>query len=205
MELFDKKFVYFMWDDELKGKKCFVADGIALLIRNVEKGFAESCNESDLCEVEEGSTLTFPFRKIGGTDFAFAYYDPNYEVKRAYNEGKTVQVRCANGIWSDTQIPPWSDACEYRIKPEEKEYRPYKSSSEMIADFIGRFKVKCPSYAEPLIWVKSKNTGYRYLITTFYESAVMISTDSPVCCSLWQLSDFYTYLDGSPVGMEVKE
>ena len=87
----------------------------------------------------------------------------------------------------------------------KKVYRPYKDSAEMIKDFIARFKVKRPSYMEPLVWVKSKNTGYRYLITTFYESTVMLNAEPPIHCSLWQLHDFYAYLDGSPVGMEVKK
>ena len=38
MELFDKKFVYFMWDDELKGKRVITADSINCLIDRVNKG-----------------------------------------------------------------------------------------------------------------------------------------------------------------------
>ena len=37
MELFDKKFIYCVWDDELKGKKVFYADEIDNLIEKVLK------------------------------------------------------------------------------------------------------------------------------------------------------------------------
>ena len=308
MELFDKRFVHFMWDDELEGKRGFLSSGIDTLIKMVNK-------DSDRTEIQEGCERDLPFCKHTTVECRFAYYDPNYEAKRAFNEGKKIQVRCANGIWSDCGVTPkWYDTCEYRIKPEEKkwivylarqgdehcyltacrediwkhvqkeqgaktklfvgsaveatawyesrqkfvkeikawedgktiqflsrqqqqtggwiyvwydcvgpneplwdvhleyrvkpeekQYRPYDNSAEMIADFIDRFKVNCPEYCEPLIWVKSKKTGYRHLITTFYGSTVMLNTDSPVCCSLWQLYEFYTYLDGSPCGMEAKE
>ena len=34
MKLFDKKFVRFMWDDELEEKECFVADNIISILKN---------------------------------------------------------------------------------------------------------------------------------------------------------------------------
>ncbi len=35
-KLFDKRFVYFMWDDELTDKECFVAGNIYDLMHNVD-------------------------------------------------------------------------------------------------------------------------------------------------------------------------
>ena len=86
-------------------------------------------------------------------------------------------------------------------KSKEKKYRPYESSAEMIVDLIDRFKVKCPSYCEPLIWVKVKSNDARFLITGFGKK---VSVDG-VSYSLDELFKYYAYLDGSPVGMEVKE
>lgn len=299
MELFDKRFVHFMWDDELKGKRCFLEDGIDVLKTLVEDG--RPCLYH---EVKESNDPNHPFQSNTiGINFAFAYYDPNYEVKKAFNKGKKIQVRCANGIWSDCCVTPkwsdvreyrvkpaeapkwiaylarqqngccyltacredkweaarddcgaktklfvsskdkakewcqsrqkfaevikafedgkavqfrhsetepwrdvdnplWYDDCEYRVKLEEKNYRPYVSSAEMIADFINRFKVKCHPYAGPLVWVGHRQQDCRFLITGIFSCSVKING------TLYMLEDLfncYTYLDGSPVGMEVKE
>lgn len=308
MELFDKKFVHFMWDVELKGKRGFLSSGIDTLIKMVNE-------DSDRTEIQKGCERDLPFCKHITVECRLAYYDPNYEVKKAFNEGKEIQYQsidelnwrdveneesfeqyleegrvfrikpenekkwivylnreihldgkdcyltaCREDRWGSVQKdygaktklfigsesevlewykarekfaslikawedgktiqvtpkgtdkwidlyinPSWDLRDEYRVKPEEKKYRPYKDSAEMIKDFIARFKVNCPSYAEPLVWVKSKKTGYRYLITTFYEGSTVVNTDLSLCCSTSQLFKFYTYLDGSPCGMELVE
>ena len=41
MNLFDKKFVRFMWEDELESKMCFVADKINVLEAAVNIGDSE--------------------------------------------------------------------------------------------------------------------------------------------------------------------
>lgn len=92
-------------------------------------------------------------------------------------------------------------------KSSKKKYRPYESSAEMIADFIDRFKVNCPSYCEPLIWVKNKVTDARHLVISFVpdtnDGDYVVLFD--YICDLDELFDEYTYLDGSPCGMEAKE
>lgn len=337
MYLFDKRFVHFMWDDELKGKKCFLSDSIDVLKTGVEQMWSRMC-----FKVIKGED-SYPFgmyRTDGGrVSYRFAYYDPNYEVKKAFNEGKKIQVHCANGMWRDCDEPKWYDDRKYRVKPKEekwiayvqcnggkcrlvfctedrwgyvqdrfgvktklfvgaqdevkewcntrqkftpiikawedgktaqfhqtgtglwidvyeplwftdieyrvkpdcpcndgldskvcvgcehsedgkrhpfenyhcygcdksskKKYRPYKDSAEMITDFTARFKVKCPPYAEPLIWVKGKETDIKFLVFAFYKAFIKFNDDSPLMFK--ELFDDYTYLDGSPVGMEEKE
>ena len=108
---------------------------------------------------------------------------------------------CADGIDSKACV-----GCEHS-EDGKKKYRPYESPAEMIVDFIDRFKVKCPSYCEPLIWVKNKWSGGRFLITGI-ESSPYDGENVEVQCGLHCVSglfDTYTYLDGSPCGMEVKE
>lgn len=298
MELFDKQFVRFMWDDELEGKKCFVADSIVYLIEGVAKGTATYV-------IHWSGAMGMPFERDDGVRYRFAYFDPNYGVKKAFNEGKKIQVlfgdkwedidneeqfercleikytfrikpdgekkwiaylarlknghcyltACIEDKWEDAQkdcgaktklfvgdgneveewyrprqkfaplikdwedgkkiqfkasigswfsaVPDWDPCLEYRVDPEKKKYRPYKDANEMIEDFMVRFKVNCPSYAEPLVWVKGKHTDTRFLILAFYETFIKFNDDEPFMFK--ELFEGYTYLDGSPCGMEVKE
>ena len=327
-EIFDKRFVHFMWDDELEGKKVFVADGVNTLIECVEKGTATYT-------VQYSRNMKMPFERDDFVCYRFAYYDPNYEIKKAFNEGKEIQYQLVSGVdwgcvdseealecrieegrqfrvkpekvrfivyldrpkdchcylttcreevwkavqelngaktklfisdtiaeaiewlkarqkfaeiikaWEDGKTiqfysttredwrdvidndPFWEVNVEYRVKPKcpcedgidskacagcehsedgKKEYRPYINSAEMIMDFINRFEngsAKAPSHCEPLIWVKGKGTGNRYLVFAFCENAIEFNDVDEL--EFEPLFNCYTYLDGSPVGMEVKE
>ena len=121
MELFDKKFVHFMWDDELEGKKCFVGGDIDILRAIVEKGV-----ESDLHSIVFSRNESAPFRMADGSyNWQFAYYDPNYAVKKAFNTGKVIQYKCGKtwvNITSEqvltTKLP---ENWELRVKPEKDE------------------------------------------------------------------------------------
>ena len=306
-KLFDKRFVYFMWDDELEGMGGFFADNIGTLKEQINNGVAEYLHNTKSRYEDK------PFANCNSA-YRFFYYDPNYEVKKAFNEGKTIQYQLAGGVdwadidseealecvkpeekwiaylarqknglcyltacrediwedaqkdygaktklfigaksevegwyasrrkfaevikawedgkkiqvyggdlndWLDVSNPRWDFLLGYRVKPEcpceegidskacagcehsedgKKAYRPYESSVEMIVDFIDRFKVNCPSYCEPLIWVKTKSNDVRYLITGFGKK---VSVDG-VSYSLDELFKYYTYLDGSPCGVE---
>lgn len=221
MELFDKKFVYFMWDDKLEGQKGFVANYINDLKLAVNQGYWTKYGP-----LHKGSDA-YPFRTIVDERWCLCYCDPNYFVKRAYYmEGKTIQSFSDNkNKWFDVVgEPSWLDGMEYRVKPDcpcedgidskacvgcehsedgKKEYRPYINSAEMIVDFIDRFNVNCPSHCEPLIWVKGKYTHSRFLVFAFYETFIKFNDDEPLMFK--ELFTDYTYLDGSPCGMEVKE
>ena len=204
MELFDPKFVHFMWDDSLEGKEGFVS--------NYLRGLIDIVNTDTISAIKKALPSVFD-------SWSFFYYDPNYECKKAFNEGKKIQFlsrqQQSNGEWIDVWYdcvgpnePKFLETVKYRVKPEEeKKYRPYKSSAEMIADFIDRFNARCPIYREPSIWVKNKWSGGRFLITGI-ESSPYDGENVEVQCGLHCVSglfDTYTYLDGSPCGMEVKE
>lgn len=107
MELFDKKFVYFMWDDELEGKKCFVSDDICSLKVCVENNTHAGIR---YVIVSESDNESYPF--AAGIDedhkeiFRFAYYDPNYEARVAFNNGKRIQFKShINNEWKDISSP----------------------------------------------------------------------------------------------------
>lgn len=123
MELFDKKFVYFMWDDTLRGKECFYDDDIDGLMQTVRN------NATDFKSRLEPSTQAYPFKPVcrghTGCSWRFAYYDPNYECKVAYSKGKLIQHReKGKSIWHD-DAPAWDERFAYRIKPMQTKVTPH--------------------------------------------------------------------------------
>ena len=63
-------------------KKGFVSTDILNIKEQVNNG-------TNITEIHRSSDNTKPFvPKYYDCDCSFAYYDPNYEVKKAYNEGK---------------------------------------------------------------------------------------------------------------------
>lgn len=94
--------------------------------------------------------------------------------------------------------------------PEEKKFRPYKDTDEMIEDFKRRYSSyggwsgeDNPMY-NPMIWVKAKGAEKnKYLITRFHENTnVTMNFGRDVyTASLPILLDDYTYLDGTPCGI----
>lgn len=176
--------------------------------------------------IEHSSDESQPFKTTDGIKFRFFYYDPNYEVKKAFNEGKKIQVHCANGMWRDCDEPKWYDDCKYRVKPEcpctdgidskacvgcehsedGKQYRPYRDALEFIADYGKRFPTATPRPlgTMPLIWIAHKTDGTTRLIVEFSDRSVKIGCKvKPV--DFGKLFEYWTYRDGSPVGMEEKE
>ena len=112
IKLFDKGYVYFMWDDILKGKLCFVADSTDDLVSLVYE-------KNDLCMVYKSLNPEFPFR-ANDKKYRLAYYDPQYELKIAHNNGIRLQYRCTHtGEWIDCKrnISPPFGLKELRIKP----------------------------------------------------------------------------------------
>lgn len=107
MELYNKKYVYFEWDDELEGKKGFVADDVYVLKRNVEENREEWYGE--ICRQTIHTNQNYPFEFIpddsdDSSFFRFCYYDPDYEVKRAFFDGKTIQAH-----FKDNPHEEWFD------------------------------------------------------------------------------------------------
>jgi len=116
MELYDKKFVYFDWDDKLEGKKGFVAQNIASLkgqVNNIPKCMVTlSKSDDDVCP------FTYFCDGEITCDYVFAYYDPYYEFRKAYIEGKQLQFKNHEGDWEDVDGAPLFTNDEYRVKPE---------------------------------------------------------------------------------------
>ena len=131
MELFDKKFVHFMWDDELDGKEGFVAETIAGLKRAV------NCSQAGIKTSVRMADDHIFVSNTSNRRYNFFYYDPYYRIKRAYAEGKQIQFRYpGDAEWDDCKGEPLcDDDCEYRIKPEEQKTRrmTYRELAEWLA------------------------------------------------------------------------
>lgn len=96
----------------------FVEDYISYLKEKVDAG------DSDSLEVKKSNRDEYPFLASSGNKYKFAYYDPLYDCKVAYNNGERVEYRLKSSDteWALTNEPIWDDErYEYRIKPKPKE------------------------------------------------------------------------------------
>lgn len=121
MPQFDKRFVHFMWSDELEGKQVFYADSIHNLKVGVENNYNRAfVNHSD----DENEPFSVKDGSFGQEyDWKFVYYDPHYEIKLSHEQGKKIECKRKGDAWEDwnyTPKPEWLDDYEYRIKPEEE-------------------------------------------------------------------------------------
>lgn len=145
IKLFDKRYVYLEWSDELEGKDCILAKTYQDL-----KDFVNSGDEGRFCKVNKGKEK--PFTNLW-SECDFCYYDPNLKVKKAWLEGKTIQQDVLN-VWEDyINLPRTSsyfyninwDAYEWRIKPIENWYVVFAENDFIRVSFITDL-VKSPSY-----------------------------------------------------------
>lgn len=119
MPKFENKYCYCVWEDGLKGKKVFFSDYITKLKWRVEK--------NDLRYVDtvvDNYSENCPFHMKEAGFYSFCYYDPNYETKLAYEQGKKIECKRKGDAWGDsdwdyTPSPAWLDDHEYRIQSEE--------------------------------------------------------------------------------------
>lgn len=116
---FEKRFVHYFWIDTLEGKKGFVADTLADL-----RSYVQNKNKPRLVTLTHSENEDFEFTSNNINEcYQFCYYDPNFEYKVAYEEGKEIQAwNKFIQEWEDCKCRPlWSDNfTEYRIKPTEE-------------------------------------------------------------------------------------
>ena len=112
---FEPKYVHCFWNNEVEGKKGFVADTLAdlrMYVKDKAIPYLVTLTHS------ENEDFEFTSNNINEC-YQFCYYDPNYEMKVAYEEGKTIQyLSKITNKWVDCEQPLWNNA-EYRIKHEE--------------------------------------------------------------------------------------
>ena len=85
---------------------------------------------------------------------------------------------------------------------EEKKFRAYVDTDEMIDHFYKHFNLTPQDYSLPTLWVKSKDNYTKYVIVRVTEDEVTICLESYVyTIGLNQLFSRYTWLDDSPCGI----
>lgn len=89
-------------------------------------------------------------------------------------------------------------------EPKEKKFHSYKDTDEMIEDFCGHFNLIPQDHRLPTLWVKFKtDVARKYLIIRLTQDTVTLCLESDILTlSLDVLAEKYTYLDGSPCGIE---
>lgn len=88
-------------------------------------------------------------------------------------------------------------------EPKGKKLRPYKDTGEMINHFCQHFKLAPQEHCFPVLWIK--NNYNKYLITRIGKDTVTLSSFEPKFYTTTLdtlLDDGYTWLDGSPCGIE---
>lgn len=119
---------------------------------------------------------------------------------KAFSEGKDIEIRSKN---PHAQLNGWSKMgefifgnFEYRIKPEPK-YRPFKDAEECWQEMQKH---------QPFGWIKPKgdDTISKFmLIDSLMNEVVTVRTN--VRFKYYELLEHYTFADGFPFGVKVKE
>ena len=100
-------------------------------------------------------------------------------------------------------------ACDNFKSKTEKHYRPFNNCDELVEIYHNRAFIpivaeglnqKLKRMYRPEIWVKEKETEIEQLITGFGDTVVKFSPDYTI--TLKSLLEHYTFLDGSPCGVE---
>lgn len=115
IKLFDKRYVYLEWSDELEGKDCVLAKSYKDL-----KDFVNSGNEGRIFKIYKGTEKPFTNHCL---ECDFCYFDPNLKVKKAWIEGKTIQKRDLLNEWEDYIDTSRTSSFFYNIKWDAHEWR----------------------------------------------------------------------------------
>lgn len=114
---FKPEYVRCTWSPELEGKEVCYSDSIDELWREV------TSSKDNRTHCEKGRSTDYPF-KCGIQKFRFVYYDPNYSLKIAHEQGQKIECKKKGDVWKDWDYipaPEWLEDYEYRIMQEEEE------------------------------------------------------------------------------------
>lgn len=113
-------------------------------------------------------------------------------IIKAFSEGKCVETKTSSGWISIENMGFVGNPLQYRIKPEPK-YHPFKNAEECWQEMQKH---------QPFGWVKEKERNVRTEINYIHNDGVMFSCGYVL---FERLFDFYTFADGVPFGVKMKE
>lgn len=130
---------------------------------------------------------------VGGWDFSTLKNNPEYYTPTRLSR---IGILCS----------PFVTDCDSfffirEVIEEKPKYRPYESCDEMVEDFKKRFcsHTTIPQFAMPLIWVMPKKCLKPKMLITSYDDE-LVTLEGVYNKSFEELFNYYTYLDGSPIG-----
>lgn len=205
--IFDKSKVYTAVSaDELeKGDLVVFASCLSNLKLAVENDFIKELN-GILPENEQCRFVTYD-----GITYAFAYLvcrKENVKAYKAFQEGKLIEKAILsldeNGEWQDawkvTDKPDFINNT-LRVAQEREKYRPFSTNQELLDTWASKIKRQVGNLFMPLIWVREKEENTVSMINAFIEDNV-VSIAAGDIIELDELYKQYTFLDGSPCGIE---
>ena len=117
------------------------------------------------------------------------------ELYSALAEGKTIQIQCANGEWTDVQNNTLlcidDDRFKYRIKPKPK-YRPFKNQEECWQEMLKH---------QPFGWIRNNITQYLFNIHMIGPNNYGVIIDTSMDYYDRLFSD-YNFVDDTPFGIK---
>lgn len=196
--LFDKSKVYSAVNaDELRpGDKVIVANSI---------GYIKDCLRKDDYVVDELIDVLGEFEQERfGVGEIIKYFSLAYLVEREVSCTNCAKHERCGRIPNVSKFAYRNKCSDHESKTEqkvEKQYRPFVNTDELIKVWCekgGKWQKR--ELTLPYIWVRKTDCGSELLITGYNkpDSEVFIGD----AIDLRQLFDDYTFLDGSPCGVE---
>lgn len=127
-----------------------------------------------------------------------------YPILQAFAEGRVIECRTKPSAIKGTSVPNnWTEMTEiefwnnteYRIKPESK-YRPFKDTKECWQEMQKH---------QPFGWIKGKEGEHHSLITSIIGDEEEVDINGISGFVLDEIMEHYTFVDGLPFGVKVKE
>ena len=128
-----------------------------------------------------------------------------YPILQAFAEGRVIECRTKPSAVEGTDVPnDWTEMkeikfwnnTEYRIKPPEPTYRPFKNAEECWAEMLKH---------QPFGWVKNNNL-YRNILETSDGAILLPSFPGEMFVfSFNKAKEKFTFADGTPFGVKVEE
>lgn len=193
-ELFEKKYLYLEWDDELLDKPVLLADdAYDLKTKDLDVGYIEP---------NENRYYPFALKHSDGL-YRFAYYDPNLIYKNEFRMGHKVSYynsKTTEYLGDVKSLETFDLPGVYFAMSDEpkQEYEPFKDCDDFLKYWCDeKLHVVYKGLVKPLIWVRHKDSMQEFLICGLSLNEVWIQCGT---FDFQLLFKRFEFLDGTPCG-----